>query len=320
MKIEIQRILNMNFFKIVQTTKHSIHYIYEKPCRMLMQNIGVNWLQFINTKTQKHMPVFINKNLALRSKEQLPFGFISSDNIEYDEKTIIEQRLNEFTPRKQSKFNFNIVVPQEDVMQYFIQWQRYRKFWWSSVTTTPSLFSVNDIKYGENTADVDVVAQFPWGEHAVETVRIYPNTNIPNSSCLSCTMSLENALFVLFLDGLSGQNKNNYLRLHKKMTPYKISFALKYKEAKEEQTLRELSKLLYLRLKMKKVSAWLPNFELPHESQIQDNLQLGVTYTAVLSDDTLRNGIFHLLNSSTMLKEQVHVADFDSYASLLFEK
>lgn len=36
--------------------------------------------------------------------------------------------------------------------------------------------------------------------------------------------------------------------------------------------------------------------------QVKENLHLGVTYTAILNENTLSNGIFHLLNSSTMLR------------------
>ncbi|XP_026750680.2 uncharacterized protein LOC113511250 isoform X2 [Galleria mellonella] len=277
MKTKIQRILYMDmFFKVTQSTEHYVNYIYKKPSTILMTNIRINWLKYINTKTHKHLPVFINERTARKRNHQtIPFGILCHDHIRYNESTIVEHNLSDFAPNTQSKFNFKLIVPQEDVMQYFTQWQRYRKFWWSS---------------------------------------------IPNSSCLSCTMSLENALFVLLMDGLIGQNKTNYLRLHKNLAPYKISFALNCKDTKDKQTLEELSKLLSLKLQMNKVSTWVPDFSLSPESQIEKNLEMGVPYTAILNDSTLKNGIFQLMNSSTMLPEQVHVADFDSYASLLCNK
>lgn len=48
-----------------------------------------------------------------------------------------------------------------------------------------------------------------------------------NCSCLSCTMSLEGALLILLLDG-SNNSDDDYLRLHRKVAPYKISFALHF--------------------------------------------------------------------------------------------
>lgn len=48
------------------------------------------------------------------------------------------------------------------------------------------------------------------------------------SSCLCCSMSLENALYILLLDGMNNNSAEEYLRLHRKTAPYKISFALDY--------------------------------------------------------------------------------------------
>ncbi|CAH2106514.1 unnamed protein product [Euphydryas editha] len=194
-------------------------------------------------------------------------------------------------------------------MQYFIQWQRYRKYWWSSVTTTPSLFSINDMKHDVGRSDVNITANFKWGPQVVETISINTNGSeiinknmISNTSCLTCTMGLETAFVTLLLDGLSNATKEEYLRLHNKMAPYKISFALDSEEPKVLSTLQDLAKLLFYKLKSKDISAWLPNFTLPIQSQVKENLHLGVTYTAILNENTLSNGIFHLLNSSTMLR------------------
>lgn len=40
------------------------------------------------------------------------------------------------------------------------------------ITTTPSLFSVGDIKYGNKTSVVNIVATFPWGQQTVETITL----------------------------------------------------------------------------------------------------------------------------------------------------
>ncbi|VVC93712.1 unnamed protein product [Leptidea sinapis] len=75
--------------------------------------------------------------------------------------------------------------------------------------------------------------------------------------------------------------------------------------------------LLNSKLQSKYISNILPMFTIPFDDQINENLHLGVSYTAILSKETLDDGIFHLLSHSTMLKEQVHVVDFVKYAVLL---
>uniref|UniRef100_S4PTF4 DNA polymerase accessory subunit n=1 Tax=Pararge aegeria TaxID=116150 RepID=S4PTF4_9NEOP len=214
-------------------------------------------------------------------------------------------------------------------MQYFIQWQRYRKYWWSSITTTPSLFSINMMQ-GVESADVNIIANFSCGAQIVETIGINSNdsennnNNATHSSSLTCAMGLETALLTLLLDGITNATKEEYLKLHNKMAPYKISFALDsigvHEDEKILSILKELAQLIFHKLSKNEISSWLPNFTLPLQLQIKENLQMGVTYTAILNENTLSNGIFHLLNSNTMLKEQVHVADFDTYAALLCGK
>ncbi|CAG9584452.1 unnamed protein product [Danaus chrysippus] len=131
-------------------------------------------------------------------------------------------------------------------------------------------------------------------------------------------MGLETALITLLMDGLT--NATSYLKLHNSMAPYKISFALDNQDPKNTPTLKDLSSLLHSKLSLRDISAWLPDFTLSLQSQVKENLEMGITYTAILNDNTLVDGIFHLLNSSTMLKEQVHIYDFDSYAALLCGK
>ncbi|XP_045771653.1 DNA polymerase subunit gamma-2, mitochondrial-like isoform X3 [Maniola jurtina] len=194
------------------------------------------------------------------------------------------------------------------------------------ITTTPSLFSINDMKQGAESADVNIIANFNWGPQTVETISINSNglnnnnNNKTKTSSLTCDMGLETALLTLLLDGISNATKEEYLRLHNRMAPYKISFALDSEDEKILSTLKQLARLIFHKLSSKEISSWFPTFTLPLQLQIKENLHMGVTYTAILNENTLSNGIFHLLNSNTMLKEQVHVADFDTYAALLCGK
>ncbi|CAG5059669.1 unnamed protein product [Parnassius apollo] len=219
---------------------------------------------------------------------------------------------------KTSELCLNLVVPSQDIMQFFMQWQRYRKYWWSSITTTPSLFKLSDIKQEGNAANVNILANFNWGQKIVETISI--NTESTETSYLNCKMSFEDALFTILLDGLWNSTNEEYLRLHNKMAPYKIALALDYEDSNNIGTLRELAILIAHKLEARNISTWLPNVLLPLESQLKENFQIGVTYTAILSEFTLSNGIFNLLNSSTMLKEHIHIADFVCYAALLCGK
>ncbi|XP_013169390.1 PREDICTED: DNA polymerase subunit gamma-2, mitochondrial [Papilio xuthus] len=318
MRTELIKVINLNnFFNIVKSNNKSITYTYKEASIILLHNIRTRWLQFIYTKTSQHFPVYLNEPKAKTVIKNQPCGFIHQIMPQFNQEHVIEYNRDNLNTKTTSELCFNMTVPIQDVMQYFTQWQRYRKYWWSSITTTPSLFSISDIKHKENNANVNILANFNWGPKIVEAVSMNTDTEF---SYLSCKMSYDDALFTILLDGLNNSTKEKYLRLHNKMAPYKIALAIDYNDCKHFDTLKELAALIMHKLETNNLSTICPNVELPLESQLRENFKIGVTYTAIISENTLSNGIFHLLNSSTMLKEQIHLADFETYATLLCGK
>lgn len=111
-------------------------------------------------------------------------------------------------------------------------------------------------------------------------------------------MCLETALFILLLDGQSVSEEEDYLRLHRKIAPFKVSFAVNsqsmsvdflmntYKnlidciynliviflslpeQSTNEAFLSRLATLLYHKLESNNISAWLPDFSLPLDLQV----------------------------------------------------
>lgn len=130
MRNEIHKVVNLHkFFNIKKSTNSIVQYSLEKPSQILLQNIHSNWLQSLYSKTHKHITVFLSPQCKVK---KIPFGYITQKLPEYSE--LLEQDLNDCTPNKRSELKFSLVIPEQDVMQYFIQWQRYRKYWWSSVS------------------------------------------------------------------------------------------------------------------------------------------------------------------------------------------
>lgn len=100
----------------------------------MLQNIYVQWLQSILMKADKNFPVFLNKPKEAVTENKLTWGIITSESPNYDENKVIEHDLNILQPNMKTMLSFELIVAKQDVMQYFIQWQRYRKYWWSSVS------------------------------------------------------------------------------------------------------------------------------------------------------------------------------------------
>ncbi|XP_022831132.1 DNA polymerase subunit gamma-2, mitochondrial [Spodoptera litura] len=321
MKIEVERLAQMrHFFNILQISDKSVKITLNKPSKLLMKNIHTNWLKYNHVKADKHqMPVFLNYRSPNIAYVPSVYGVIKQDIQNYTKDMVLEMDLNTGNPLKKSMLRLDLFIPQEEAMQYLIQWQRYRKYWWSSISTTPSLFCVNDFNYQNNTAHVEIVAQFPNGHQTVESLSCETHPNHKYGQ-LSCTLCLENALLVLLLDGLSNSQKDEYLRLHRKIAPFKVSIALKLDKEKEMDniSLHKMATLLHYKLLSNNISTWLPDHSLPLDLQIKENCQMGVTYTGILEEETLKFGFLKLMSNSTKLTEQVHLKDFCKYASLKF--
>ncbi|XP_050667210.1 uncharacterized protein LOC126966941 [Leptidea sinapis] len=309
MKKEIKQIFNLKkFFTPKEKLKDKYIYKIETPSKIMLTNIYINWLHSINTKS--NCPIYLNNDVI----KDVPYGYVEqSTNVI---PVLIEADNTCETYKAITQLVFNLTVPRQDIMQYFVQWQRYRKYWWSSITTTPSLFTLGEIMHEENTSTTQIFANLSCGFQAVENIYM-ATTPEQNKAHLKCTINLETALCTLLLDGILNQTKEGYLRLHTKVAPYKISFAVNCQDDRKKESLKELAMLLNSKLQSKYISNILPMFTIPFDDQINENLHLGVSYTAILSRETLDDGIFHLLSHSTMLKEQVHVVDFVKYAVLL---
>lgn len=130
MRSEIHKVVNLHrFFNIKKLTNSIVKYSLEKPSKILLQNVHSNWLRSLHSKTHKNITVFLSSQYKVKT---IPFGYIIQKLPEYHE--FLEHDLNDCMPKKKSELKFNLVIPEQDIMQYFIQWQRYRKYWWSSVS------------------------------------------------------------------------------------------------------------------------------------------------------------------------------------------
>lgn len=130
MRSEIRKVVELHkFFNIKKTTDNVVKYSLEKPSEILLQNVHINWLQSLHSKTRKHMTVFLSSQCNVK---KTPYGYISQKFPECN--NFYEHDLNDCMPKQKSELKFSLVIPEQDVMQYFIQWQRYRKYWWSLVS------------------------------------------------------------------------------------------------------------------------------------------------------------------------------------------
>lgn len=134
MRSKIQTVLSKTqFFKIINTTNNSTTYILEKTSQILIRNIYINWLWYLHLKTHKLMPIYVQKPAQnLQNKISPPLGIICHNDLEFVNRNF--KYYFDDPSKTEDVLQLKLIIPQQDFMQYFVQWQRYRKYWWSSVS------------------------------------------------------------------------------------------------------------------------------------------------------------------------------------------
>ncbi|KAL5233152.1 hypothetical protein ACI65C_000562 [Semiaphis heraclei] len=212
-------------------------------------------------------------------------------------------------------------------------------------SANPGRFSLTEISTDDNGQEsTEIRAEFEWGQETIETIRnvstkmfdslepaeqdiflsrVGKRKVLPH--VVESETSLEKACMVFLCDGYTELPYHNdhreVFRFHRKLAPYKITFAAPLLNAKKADELRQLSIYLGLNLKKSGVSTLItPNMAKKSlESQFTDSDCLGIPYIAVLNESTLEDGIVGLRSIETTLEEKIHVANLTSYVELLIK-
>ncbi|GLV46022.1 DNA polymerase gamma subunit 2 [Carabus blaptoides fortunei] len=225
--------------------------------------------------------------------------------------------------------------------QYFYNWQRQRRIWWRKFSASPGRYALTDIQTSPSGEQrIEITSTYPWGSHVIETIHLNPNGHQSlnndqllmkdgrkrvHAHCISSITHLStmvlNTLCDAYDDPVFQDVSRPLLRFHRKIAPYKISFAISTSNAANTEELNELALYLCKQLRVNNVSVLL----LPTASRISLDSQwcqydqLGIPYSILLNDSTLKNGIANLRSRDTKLKEQVHISDLSNYVDQLFK-
>ncbi|KAJ9584663.1 hypothetical protein L9F63_020988 [Diploptera punctata] len=211
-------------------------------------------------------------------------------------------------------------------------------------SASPGRFSLTDIQNMPEAQLVEIKAEFPWGSQTVETIRYFGAKPFENSGdehktifevkdgrkkvlphIIESVISLDTSVMVFVCDAFDEplflDSPRQVTRFHRKLAPYKVSFSASSSSATVGEELSELSLFLTKQLRNAGISTLLlPDVARKSlESQFARNDELGIPYTIVLNDATLRNGIVGMRSRDTTLKEQVHVYELKTYMEKLLK-
>ncbi|KAI4456913.1 glycyl-trna synthetase/dna polymerase subunit gamma-2 [Holotrichia oblita] len=213
--------------------------------------------------------------------------------------------------------------------------------WWRIFSALPSRYSLSDTRVeGVRYQYVDIHAEYPWGSQVVESIKYgaidYEGIDKEHLQCkvgrktepvhyVTNTISTGTMLLNTLCDAYEEPNEKVdgrlLFRFHRKLSPYKVSFALpKVNVSSVNEDLIQLSLYLCKKLRANNVSSLLlpTSSQNTLEYQWSQYDQMGIPYNILINQSTLTNGIIQLRSRDTTLKEQVHISELPKYIEQLF--
>ncbi|XP_072168000.1 DNA polymerase subunit gamma-2, mitochondrial-like [Diadema setosum] len=217
---------------------------------------------------------------------------------------------------------------------WFDTWQKERLLWWRKFAGVPSGFTATDIKTAGHVQWAEIQFTFPWGVDTIERIANHGSTPVERLQAeskadlqgkdgrkmviphlIETTSSLEAGLLALLLDAYQEKSRTDtrgkavvreILRLHLRLAPLKV-VVLPLRGTRE---LRELCD--YLGKEFRKaginircILEMAPSLE--NYYTMFD--EMGVPFTILLNENTVKTGIVRVRNRDTTLMQQLHITE-----------
>ncbi|XP_046402259.1 DNA polymerase subunit gamma-2, mitochondrial isoform X1 [Ischnura elegans] len=260
-----------------------------------------------------------------------------------------------FYPEKHTLLRLYIFSHPAKSTQAFSFWQQQRKSWWRKFSGSPGRYSLTDVNSIPLGDLVMIRAEYPWGmqclealclrgtkpfEEMDESTRIQFEVKDGRRSILphviECVTTLDGAMLTFLCDAYeerplptpSKVNSNSTdssmrytFHIHRRLAPYKASFSASSTSASSAEDLHDLAVYLTKSLRRSGISVLLlPDLTKKSlEAQHVRNDEMGIPYTIVMNESSLKNGIIGLRSLDTTLKEQLHITDLKSHMRKLLK-
>ncbi|XP_054635566.1 DNA polymerase subunit gamma-2, mitochondrial [Dunckerocampus dactyliophorus] len=231
--------------------------------------------------------------------------------------------------------------------QWLDHWARQRLKWWRKFAIAPSDFSSSDVPQeeleGPASRGIKIFYNFPWGQELLEVLWSrgdcellhihkgmrsklqFPQSRNGRKSVphvVSITGNIDRGLLALLSNSLLLHKKEDakqqlqqrkVLKLHPLLAPVKVALGIGRGATTE---LRQVCEGLLQELKEAKISVWpgyLETTSTPMEQLNSKYDEMGVLFTAVISDNTLESGLLQVRSRDTAIKETMHISDIKNF-------
>ncbi|XP_044533117.1 DNA polymerase subunit gamma-2, mitochondrial [Gracilinanus agilis] len=220
--------------------------------------------------------------------------------------------------------------------QWLDFWLRHRLLWWRKFAVSPSNFSSSDCQDEKGRKGSKLFYSFPWGKEPIETLwnlgdhellQLYPGNKsklhgrdgrknvVPQ--VLSVSGDLDQGVLAYLYDSLQLTDKSfvgkkylqrKVLKLHPCLAPVKVALDMGRGPTME---LRQICQGLFSELLESGISVWPGYLETMQSSMEQLYLkydEMSILFTLLITETTLENGLIHLRNRDTTMKELMHIS------------
>ncbi|KAM9818988.1 DNA polymerase subunit gamma-2, mitochondrial [Syngnathus typhle] len=228
--------------------------------------------------------------------------------------------------------------------QWLDHWARQRLKWWRKFALAPSDFSSSDVALdeleGPTSRGLKIFYKFPWGQEPVEVLwsrgdgellQMHKEArsklqsrdgrkSIPH--VVSITGNVNRGLLAFLSNSLQLHKREDtkqklqqrkVLKLHPLLAPVKVALGISRGATME---LRKVCEGLLQELKESKISAWPGYLETSPSPMDQLNSkydEMGVLFTAVISENTLESGLLQIRSRDTTIKETMHISELKNF-------
>ncbi|CAI9594839.1 unnamed protein product [Staurois parvus] len=220
-------------------------------------------------------------------------------------------------------------------------WLRQRLLWWRKFAQVPSRFSSGDHQDEEGRKLTIIQYDFPWGKEPIERLGSMDDSALTQMHHVPAaplhgrdgrksvlphvvwvSSEVERGLLAYLSDSLQvtentaprgKEQRRAVLKIHPSLAPIKVAVDMGKGPAVD---LRLVCQGLCSELQGRGISIWpgyLETLQTPMEQLFTRYDEMGVLFTALVSDVTLQSGLLHLRSRDTTIRETMHISKLSAF-------
>lgn len=218
--------------------------------------------------------------------------------------------------------------------EQFYRIQRQRKIWWMRYSSNPGRFKVSESKTSEypegKVQRISIKSSLKDSSMDLETIELislHPGANLELSdnrgrkivpSIVKTGVCLDIAALGVLIDAIDSSDETESLLLHRKIAPHQLALFCYPADQENLPDLQDLARLVTISTRKVGISTLnLPKCSTISQKEFSREIsrmdQLGVPYSVILNDESLRSGLLKLRSRDTTLSETIHLTDIPRY-------